>query len=99
MVFYGDLGGLAAARALYALDAIGHPGGAGFAERGHAMAARWLRMTRDAIADCPCPDGCPACVVSPKCGNGNDPLDKAGAVRLLDVVLEHAPPVDADHSR
>ena len=77
----------------------GHPGGAGFAERGHAMAARWLRMTRDAIADCPCPDGCPACVVSPKCGNGNDPLDKAGAVRLLDVVLEHAPPVDADHSR
>jgi DEAD/DEAH box helicase domain-containing protein len=69
----------------------GHPGGAGFAERGHAVAARWLRMTRDAIADCPCGDGCPACVVSPKCGNGNDPLDKSGAVRLLDVVLRHAP--------
>ncbi len=69
----------------------GHPGGAGFAERGHALAERWLRMTRDAIAACPCPDGCPACVVSPKCGNGNDPLDKAGAVRLLDVVLAAAP--------
>jgi DEAD/DEAH box helicase domain-containing protein len=69
----------------------GHPGGAGFAERGFATAPRWLRMTRDAIAECPCHDGCPACVVSPKCGNGNDPLDKAGAVRLLDLVLADAP--------
>jgi DEAD/DEAH box helicase domain-containing protein len=65
----------------------GHPGGAGFAERGHAAAREWLTATRDAIASCECLDGCPSCVQSPKCGNGNDPLDKAGAVRLLDVVL------------
>lgn len=65
----------------------GHPGGAGFSERGYARAGAWLQATRDAIAACECASGCPSCVQSPKCGNGNDPLDKAGAVRLLDVVL------------
>lgn len=65
----------------------GHAGGAGFAERAYADAAAWLTATRDAIAACECAAGCPSCVQSPKCGNGNEPLDKAGAVRLLDVVL------------
>ncbi len=65
----------------------GHPGGAGFAERGHAVLARWLAATRAAISGCECRTGCPSCVQSPKCGNGNAPLDKAGAVRVLDVVL------------
>jgi DEAD/DEAH box helicase domain-containing protein len=68
----------------------GHPGGAGFAERGHAAAVDWLTATRDAIAACECLDGCPSCVQSPKCGNGNEPLDKAGAERLLQVVLAGA---------
>ena len=65
----------------------GHPGGAGFAERGYQRGADWLRATREAIASCECASGCPSCVQSPKCGNGNQPLDKAGAVRLLDAVL------------
>ena len=65
----------------------GHPGGAGFAERGYSRAGEWLAATREAIAACECVSGCPSCVQSPKCGNGNEPLDKAGAVRLLDVVL------------
>ncbi|MCU1596205.1 MAG: box helicase domain protein, partial [Frankiales bacterium] len=65
----------------------GHPGGAGFSERGYGRAAAWLQATRDAISSCECATGCPSCVQSPKCGNGNEPLDKAGAVRLLDVVL------------
>ena len=68
----------------------GHPGGAGFAERGYTAGREHLRATRDAIAGCGCESGCPSCVQSPKCGNGNSPLDKAGAVRLLDAVLESA---------
>ncbi len=64
----------------------GHPGGAGFAERGHARALPWLAATRAAIEACGCEQGCPSCVQSPKCGNGNSPLDKAGAVRLLAAV-------------
>ncbi len=65
----------------------GHPGGAGFAERGYAAIVPWLAATREAIVSCECPTGCPSCVQSPKCGNGNDPLDKAGAVAVLGTVL------------
>lgn len=69
----------------------GHPGGAGFAERAHAMAPHWLRATRDAILACECQSGCPSCVQSPKCGNRNNPLDKAGAVKLLGEILHLVP--------
>jgi DEAD/DEAH box helicase domain-containing protein len=91
-----DVGGMSTARhadtgLLTVFVHDGHPGGAGFAERGFDAAAAWLRATRDAITACPCPEGCPSCVQSPKCGNGNDPLDKAGAVRLLDALLAEAP--------
>lgn len=66
----------------------GHEGGAGFAERGYSAAREWLSATRAAIADCECEQGCPSCIQSPKCGTGNEPLNKAGALRLLDEVLE-----------
>ncbi|RQM31961.1 DEAD/DEAH box helicase [Rhodococcus ruber] len=66
----------------------GHPGGAGFADRGYARIAEWLGATRAAVTACECAAGCPSCVYSPKCGNGNDPLDKAGAVALLGAVLD-----------
>jgi DEAD/DEAH box helicase domain-containing protein len=68
----------------------GHPGGAGFAERGYDKAKVWLAATRDAIKACECDSGCPSCVQSPKCGNKNNPLDKAAAVTLLDVLLKDA---------
>ncbi len=89
-----DLGGVSTAMhvdtecaTVFVHDA--YPGGAGFAERGFDLGARWLRATRDAIATCGCTGGCPACVQSPKCGNGNSPLEKDAAVRLLDAVLAH----------
>ncbi len=64
-----------------------YPGGAGITERGFATSHRWLRATLEAIRRCPCARGCPSCVQSPKCGNGNEPLDKAGAIALLGAIL------------
>jgi DEAD/DEAH box helicase domain-containing protein len=87
-----DIGGLSTAHhpdtgapTVFVYD--GHPGGAGFAERAFAVAAEWLGATRAVIASCGCDNGCPSCVQSPKCGNGNAPLGKADAVRVLDLVL------------
>ncbi|HYN57813.1 MAG TPA: DEAD/DEAH box helicase [Motilibacterales bacterium] len=91
-----DLGGVSTARHPQTGQAVivvhdGYPGGAGFAERGYQQSFEWLTATREAIGACPCPTGCPACVQSPKCGNGNEPLDKAAALRLADALLaEHA---------
>ncbi len=67
----------------------GAAGGAGFAEHGFIAAPEWVAATRQTISDCECPEGCPSCVQSPKCGNGNEPLDKAGALLLLEL-LEHS---------
>ncbi|MDN6298709.1 MAG: DEAD/DEAH box helicase [Micrococcaceae bacterium] len=68
----------------------GHPGGAGFVERAFEQVTVWLRATREAISACECDAGCPSCVQSPKCGNRNNPLDKAGAIALLGLLLRHA---------
>ena len=69
----------------------GHEGGSGFAERGFAAAGQWLAATAGAIASCECAAGCPSCIQSPKCGNGNEPLSKRGAVLLLQQLLSGAP--------
>lgn len=89
----GDIGGVSTAigpvgglPTIFVYD--GHPGGAGFAARGFRTMSRWWGATASAIDACECPGGCPSCVQSPKCGNGNDPLDKDGAVRVLRLVLD-----------
>jgi DEAD/DEAH box helicase domain-containing protein len=93
----GDIGGLSTAvgpesdglPSVFVYD--GYPGGAGFAEQGFRRASTWLGATLAAIEACECPSGCPSCVQSPKCGNGNDPLDKAGALKVLRLVLNALP--------
>ena len=65
----------------------GYPGGAGISERGFRDAERWLTATLEAVRTCPCSLGCPSCVQSPKCGNGNEPLDKPAAAALLAAIL------------
>jgi len=88
-----DIGGLSTARhpdtdlpTVFVYD--GHQGGAGLAERSFRRFREHTSATRDVVDDCRCDDGCPSCVQSPKCGNGNDPLDKRGAVMVLDLLLD-----------
>ena len=88
-----DVGGISTARhvdtgAPTIVIYDGYPGGAGIAELGFAEAERHWAVTAEVVASCPCTAGCPSCVQSPKCGNGNEPLDKAGAVRLLTALAE-----------
>ena len=81
-----DIGGVSTARhADFVHD--GQPGGAGFAERGFEAFTAWQTATSEAIGACGCVSGCPSCVQSPKCGNGNEPLEKDAAARLLQQVL------------
>ncbi|OMC45939.1 DEAD/DEAH box helicase [Mycobacterium sp. IS-1264] len=91
----GDIGGMSTAVGPDGLPSVfvydGYPGGAGFAERGFRRARTWLGATAAAIEACECATGCPSCVQSPKCGNGNDPLDKAGAIQVLRLVLAELP--------
>ena len=61
----------------------GHPGGVGITERGFNAFEGWVEDTARMLEGCPCSDGCPSCVQSPKCGNLNEMLDKAGALVLL----------------
>lgn len=92
-----DLGGIStpfhpqiAGPAVFIYDGI--PGGAGLARLAFSKADALLETTRRAVADCPCETGCPSCVHSPKCGSGNRPIDKAGALFLLETLRETAPP-------
>lgn len=65
----------------------GYPGGSGIAELGFEAAERHLPTTLEVLRSCRCTDGCPSCVQSPKCGNGNAPLSKHAATRLLTTIL------------
>jgi len=70
----------------------GYAGGVGYAREGAAGFPAWLAAARDLLRDCPCKSGCPRCVLSPKCGNGNQYLDKGAALALAEALLERLLP-------
>jgi len=72
----------------------GLPGGAGLTRQAFTDARGLLEATLKAVAACPCEDGCPSCVHSPKCGSGNRPISKIGALELLREML--APGTEGD---
>ena len=66
----------------------GHPGGVGIAEKGFELIEQLWQVTLDTVIECPCEEGCPSCIQSPKCGNNNQPLDKKAAQILLEGLLQ-----------
>ncbi|MGD9007616.1 MAG: DEAD/DEAH box helicase [Desulfobacteraceae bacterium] len=83
-----DIGGLATpchpqtgSATIFIYDGL--PGGAGFSRMGFQRRRELLNLARDAVIRCHCDEGCPACIHSPKCGSGNHPMDKAGAINML----------------
>jgi DEAD/DEAH box helicase domain-containing protein len=92
----GDIGGISytfhpevGRPAIFIYD--GHPGGVGLSARGFRDLEELMARTADLLRACPCETGCPSCVQSPKCGNGNQPLDKEGAVLVLETLLGRVP--------
>ena len=65
----------------------GHPGGVGLAHRAFDVIEELLERTRLLVEKCPCEDGCPSCIHSPKCGSGNQPLDKKACLKTLEFLL------------
>jgi DEAD/DEAH box helicase domain-containing protein len=80
-VFHADTG----KAQIFIYDA--HPGGTGIAEKGFELVDSLWRETLKMIMECPCEDGCPSCVHSPKCGNNNNPLDKEAAKLILQELV------------
>ncbi len=67
----------------------GYPGGVGYSRAGTTVFLDWLKAARDLLSDCPCKTGCPRCTLSPKCGNGNQYLDKHAAKVLANELLDY----------
>ena len=70
----------------------GYPGGVGYTRSGASRFPEWLGAARDLLRDCTCKEGCPRCVLSPKCGNGNQILDKKSALALSEALLAKLEP-------
>ena len=96
----GDIGGISyplhpqvGRSAIFIYD--GYPGGVGLAARGFEGLLDLLGRTAALLRACPCESGCPSCVQSPKCGNGNNPLDKESAIRIAEALLSADAPVES----
>jgi DEAD/DEAH box helicase domain-containing protein len=88
-----DLGGLSVPShpatggpAVFVYD--GYEGGIGLAEKAFGIFGELVRHTASLVKECPCDEGCPACIFSPKCGNDNQPLDKKGTILVLEALCQ-----------
>jgi DEAD/DEAH box helicase domain-containing protein len=97
----GDIGGISIplhpqvrAGSVFIYD--GHAGGVGISARAFQELELLLARVVELLEGCDCQEGCPSCVQSPKCGNGNRPLDKKGALAMLNRLLaaEKGEPAD-----
>ncbi|MCS7288347.1 MAG: DUF1998 domain-containing protein, partial [Roseiflexus sp.] len=99
-----DIGGLStdahpdtSAATIFIYDGV--PGGVGIAEVGYEQAEQWWEQTWRLLSECPCSEGCPACIQSPKCGNANQHLSKIGAATLAALLIGRAPPLPGAFGR
>jgi DEAD/DEAH box helicase domain-containing protein len=99
MADHNDVGGMSTdfhpqmgSAVIFIYDGI--PGGAGLTQLAFTNARRLFEYTRKVIRDCPCKSGCPSCIQSPQCGSGNRPMDKKGALFILDRLEAQAGPND-----
>lgn len=88
-----DIGGVStpfhidtAAPSIFIYDGV--EGGIGLAEKAAELFSKITDLAYKIVSECKCESGCPACIHSPKCGNGNQMLDKAGTVKLLGWLRE-----------
>ncbi|RLD13041.1 MAG: DEAD/DEAH box helicase, partial [Caldiserica bacterium] len=65
----------------------GYPGGIGFSKKGYENFSSLIKYGYEVVSKCPCKNGCPSCIYSPKCGNRNKPLDKKSAILILELIL------------
>jgi DEAD/DEAH box helicase domain-containing protein len=103
MADHNDVGGMSTdyhpqvgKAAIFIYDGI--PGGAGLTHQAFANMQRLLQYTLKAISGCPCESGCPSCVQSPQCGSGNRPMDKNGAIFILNRLQAQEKPSDIRES-
>jgi DEAD/DEAH box helicase domain-containing protein len=92
----GDIGGISytiypqfRAPAIFIYD--GYEGGIGLTRRTYEVIEEWFKAALGVISECPCEDGCPSCVQDPQCGSANEPLDKGGALFLLERWIGQSP--------
>lgn len=74
------------APAVFLFDDV--PGGVGICESAFERAAEWFESARRSLAECPCVEGCPACLLAPRCGTRNQFLNKAEGLRLLSSLTQ-----------
>jgi DEAD/DEAH box helicase domain-containing protein len=97
----GDMGGVsfvehlgARGPAIFLYD--GYPGGVGLSERVFEVFGKLLEKASAVVKACPCEEGCPSCIHSPRCGSGNYPLDKDAVLSLLEFFTQQNAVLMAD---